>query len=112
MTTAIINQQMPELIHIFEVTLRSGYNIKQSLEIIAKDMDQPIAAEVQYLLDEMDGGEALVQLLDKWPIRTQNHDIDWLVATIKVQLEVGGNLADKLQLLSQIMAKRQLETIS
>lgn len=112
MTTATITQQIPELIHIFEVTLRSGYNLKQSLEIMVKDMDQPLAAEVQYLLDEMSAGQTLVQVLDEWPIRTQNRDIDLLVATIKVQLEFGGNLADKLQLLSQIMGKRQLATIS
>ncbi len=108
MTTATIEQQIPELIHIFQVTLRSGYNLKQSLEIVVKDMAQPIAAEVQQLLDEAEAGKSLIQALEEWPVRTQNRDLDLLVATIKVQLEVGGNLADKLQLLAQIMEKRQL----
>ncbi|MCB0036908.1 MAG: type II secretion system F family protein, partial [Anaerolineales bacterium] len=69
---------------------------------------QPIAAEVQQLLDEVEAGKSLMQALAEWPVRTQNRDLDLLVATIKVQLEVGGNLADKLQLLAQIMEKRQL----
>ena len=48
----------------------------------------------------------LPQALDHWLARVPSDDLNLVVATIQVQLEIGGNLADKLNLLGQIMDKR------
>lgn len=98
--------QIPELIHQMEVSLRSGYNLRQALEIAAKDMPEPLASEVKATLADLDGGTAFPAALEHWLARVPDPDLDLLLATIKVQLEVGGNLADKFRLLGQIMEKR------
>jgi len=49
----------------------------------------------------------LNKALDNWLEYSPNGDLDLFVATIKVQQEVGGNLADKLRLLNQILAHRK-----
>ena len=101
-------QQLPELMRHFEVALRSGYNIGQSFTILAQDLPEPIAAEVKIISEALEQEAPLLPTLDEWVQRTASRDLDLLVAAIKVQIEVGGNLADKLKFLQQLLAQRQI----
>lgn len=107
-TITKFDQQLPELMRHFEVALRSGYNIRQSFAILAQDLPHPIAAEAKTVSKALDSDAPLIPTLDSWVKRTASRDLDLLVAAIKVQLEVGGNLADKLKFLQQLMGQRQL----
>jgi tight adherence protein B len=108
LTETKFEQQLPELMRHLEVTLRSGYNIRQSFAIMVQDLPQPIAAEAKTISEALEGEAPLLPTLDSWVQRIPSPDLDLLVATIKVQLEVGGNLADKLKFLQQLLAQRQL----
>ena len=101
------DEQVPLLIRNLENCLRSGYSVFQCFEIIAKDMPEPVRSDAQWIVDEVTGGKSWPDVLDNWLTRTPSHDLDLVVATIRVQLEIGGNLADKLNLLGQIIAKRK-----
>ncbi|WP_420632317.1 type II secretion system F family protein [Candidatus Leptofilum sp.] len=107
-TATSFEQQLPDLMRHFEVALRSGYNIRQSFGILAQDLPRPITVEAQLILDALETEAPLLPTLDNWVQRTASRDLDLFVAAIKVQLEVGGNLADKLKFLQQILAQRQL----
>jgi tight adherence protein B len=107
-TTAAFDKQIPLFVRNLEVALRSGYSVKQAFEIIAKDMPAPASNEAQWVVDEWNGGKKFMQVFENWLTRTPSRDLDLLVAAIRVQLEVEGNLADILQLLAQIMEKRTL----
>jgi tight adherence protein B len=100
-------KQMPELLQVFETCLRSGYNITQSLEIVAKDLDDPAASDARRVVEDVAGGMGFDQALDRWLERTPSRDLDLLIATLRVQREVGGNLANKVNLLAQILEKRK-----
>lgn len=108
-TVTKFDQQLPELMRHFEVTLRSGYNIRQSFDILAQDLPEPIASEARLIAEALASEAPLLPTLDSWVQRTTSHDLDLFVAAIKVQLEVGGNLADKLKFLQQLLAQRQLD---
>lgn len=108
-TITKFEQQLPELMRHFEVTLRSGYNIRQSFAILAQDLPEPIAAEAKIISEALETDSSLLPTLDSWVQRAASSDLDLLVAAIKVQLEVGGNLADKLKFLQQLFAQRQLK---
>lgn len=99
------DNQILELLQVLESALRSGYSIGQSLEIAAKDMVDPMAAEARRVVAELQSGVALPAALDQWLQRFPSHKLDLIVATILAQLEAGGNLANKFQLLSQIIPK-------
>ena len=103
MTTAAFDQQIPLLIRHLEVALRSGYNVKQAFEIIARDMPAPASSEAQWVVDQWND-----QILENWLARTPSRELDLVIAAMRVQLEIEGNLADILQLLAQIMEKRSL----
>ena len=82
---------------------------RRTINIFTQDMDAPMATTVQETLDEIVQGVDLLQALDNWVQRTAEPDLDLFVALFKVQVEVGGNLADKLQLLGQVLDQRQLK---
>ena len=107
-TTAAFDKQIPLLIRHFEVALRSGYNVKQAFEIIARDMPVPARIEAQWVLDQWNSGQHYMQIFEDWLRRTPSRDLDLVIAAMRVQLEVEGNLADTLQILAQIMEKRSL----
>ena len=100
-----ITHQIPELLHTLEVTLRSGYNISQSLEIVNKDLAEPIATEIQHVLAEVEAGTSWLTALDNWFNRCPSFELDMLVATMHEQMESGGNLANKLQFIAQLLPK-------
>jgi tight adherence protein B len=108
MTTTAFDKQIPLFIRNLEVALRSGNNVKQAFEIIAKDLPAPARDEAQWVVDEWNDGKKFMQIFESWLMRTPSRDLDLVIAAMRVQLEVEGNLADILQLLAQIMAKRIL----
>ena len=100
-----IADQIPEFLHILEVTLRSGYNVSQSLEIIVKDLGEPMGSEVQQVLTEVGAGTSWLTALDDWLTRCPSLELDLVVAAMHEQKEAGGNLANKLQFLAQMLPK-------
>ena len=101
-------QQMPEMLHQFELLLRSGYNIKQSLDILVNDLSEPMSSEMGQIGQDIDNGQTVIQAFDAFLSRVPHADIDLFVATIRVQFDSRGNLADKFSFLNQVMAKRRL----
>ena len=106
MITQQFDEQIPLILRIFENALRSGYSIGQGLEILSQDLPDPAKRDVQTVLTEIKNGTALLDALDHWLTRRPSEDLNLVVATVRVQLDVGGNLADKFQLLAQIMNQR------
>ncbi len=105
-TPQTIEAQIPLVLRLLENALRSGYNIKQALELAAEELTAPALTDVQQVLAEMNSGTSPLAALDNWRKRTPSPDLTLVVATFHVQMEVGGNLADKLNLLGQILQKR------
>lgn len=108
MTTTRFENQIPLLLRNLENALRAGYSLKQAFGIVAADLPAPMGAEAAALVAELDSGVPLPQALDDWQKRASSSDLELVLATIRVQFETGGNLADKFSLLSQIISKRSI----
>jgi tight adherence protein B len=100
------NQQIPTILRYLENGLRSGHSVRQCLEMIARDLPDPTAGEVTLVMADLDNGFAAPEALTRWLKRVPSEDLNLVVALFLVQFETGGNLADKLNLLGQIMEKR------
>lgn len=105
--TKTLDAQIPELLRQLENALRSGYSLLQAFEIAARDMDDPVRGDISLFLEDVRADVPLAAALDRWLERSPGADLDWVIATLHVQFETGGNLADKLNLIGQIMAKRR-----
>lgn len=100
-----LDQQIAAEVTAWEVALREGYNVRQMFEKTVAVGIEPLAGEVQTLLAEAQTGTAFPEALKHWAQRTQSRNVYLLVNTLLVQREVGGNLADLLQVMGQTMQR-------
>jgi tight adherence protein B len=109
MTTnmAQAEQQILDFLSHFSGKLRAGYSLNQILEDIDQDLSEPLAGEIKKVREEMRAGISLQEALDHWLTRMPGEALNLIIAVIKVQFEHGGNLANKLDLIGQVIARRK-----
>lgn len=95
-----LNEQLSEFLNTLSNALRSGLSFQQGIDISTEDAQDPVKWEFQKLLNDMSIGRTTEDALESLKDRTQNENIDLLVNSINVQMEVGGNLSEILDLLS------------
>ena len=103
-----LEKQIPLLLRLLENALRSGYNVQQSFQLATEELSFLAQEDVKQVVADFKAGKPFQTVLSDWLDHAPSADLDLLVATIRVQMEVGGNLADKLNLLGQILEKRTL----
>jgi tight adherence protein B len=101
-----MQEQFPVALDIFVRGLRSGHPISSALDLLTKEMEDPIGSEFGMVVDEVAYGadlrDALQTMADRWDIE----DIQMFVVSLSVQNETGGNLAEILSNLSVVIRDR------
>ncbi|WP_053218285.1 type II secretion system F family protein [Virgibacillus senegalensis] len=87
------NDGLPGMITSINGSIRAGFSLLQSLQMVAEEAHSPIKEEVQYVLRAMQYGTSLDEALQNWKVRMPSKDLDMLVEAILIQRQVGGNLA-------------------
>ncbi|HEY4720992.1 MAG TPA: type II secretion system F family protein [Anaerolineae bacterium] len=100
------NDQLSDALNLMVNGLRSGYSVMQAMESVAKEMPTPIAAEFARVVQEVQLGVTFEQSLINMLRRIKSDDLDLLVTAINVQREVGGNLAEILDVISHTIRER------
>jgi len=104
---AKLSQQLPELLAMISGLLKVGHGFHQALDASVKEMEPPISYEFKKVLIENRLGISFEQALDNLSKRVNISDFDWLVLSIKIQRETGGNLAEILDMLAETMRQRE-----
>jgi tight adherence protein B len=99
--------QLPDTLQLLGGTLRAGYSLLQGFEAIAQEVQEPMARELKRVLAEARLGRALEDALEDAGTRMGCRDFDWAVMAIRIQREVGGNLAELLQTVAETMTQRE-----
>lgn len=87
---------LPESLQLVIGSLRSGFSLPQALEAMTKEVPDPVSTEFNRTMAQVRLGLDLETALDRLARRTGNRDLSWTVIAIRVQREVGGNLAEVL----------------
>jgi tight adherence protein B len=87
------NNQLGDTITLAANSLRSGYSLLQSMELIAREAPAPMGDEFQRVIREVSLGLATREALGNMLRRVPSDDLDLLITAINIQAEVGGNLA-------------------
>jgi tight adherence protein B len=98
--------QLPDTLNLLSGSLRAGYSFLQGLEAVAQETSDPMARELRRVLAEARLGRPLEDALADVAVRMQSNDFDWSVMAIRIQREVGGNLAELLQTVAETMVER------
>lgn len=103
---AKLEAQLPEAIDIMQRALKAGHPFNGTLKLVAEDMEQPIAREFELTFADINYGNdvrrAMLGLLARVPSVT----VMALVTSVLVQKETGGNLAEILKQLSEVVRNR------
>jgi tight adherence protein B len=105
--TKTFTSQLPDMLQLLATTLRSGFSILQGLETVSRQLPEPIGEEMRHVVAESRLGRPLIQALDDVAKKVHSDDFDWVVQAIAIQREVGGNLAELLDIVAATMQERE-----
>ncbi|WP_273701819.1 type II secretion system F family protein [Tepidanaerobacter acetatoxydans] len=99
-------KQLGDALQILANGLRAGFSLTQAIESLAKDMPDPLGSEFQTASRELLLGMDIETVLSKIADRMKSEDMRLLTAAVVIQLQVGGNLAEILDNISQTIRDR------
>jgi tight adherence protein B len=86
--------------------LRAGYSVPQAIELVAKHSPEPTASEFALAAQEIALGVPLHNTIRRLAQRSANKDYELVAIIIRVQHEVGGNLAQILDSVGSTLRER------
>jgi tight adherence protein B len=98
--------QLPDILSLWVNSLRSGYSVPQALEAISREAPDPSAGELKRVVREMQLGIPMEKALDHLLERMPSEDLDLIVTAVNIQREVGGNLAEILEVIGHTIRER------
>jgi tight adherence protein B len=101
-----IEEQFPVSLDVFVRALRSGHPIASAIDLLTHEMEDPIGSEYGLVSDEVSYGAGLSEALEDMAERWDLEDMRMFVVSLSVQSETGGNLAEILQNLSEVIRAR------
>jgi tight adherence protein B len=99
--------QLPDMLSLLAGTLKAGYSITQGFEAVSQEISDPMGRELRRVVTEHRLGRTLEDALDATAARMGSDDFEWTVMAIKIQREVGGNLAELLLTVANTMTERE-----
>lgn len=101
-----LTAQLPDALDFIARSLRAGNPFSASLKAAASEMPDPIGKEFGITFDEMNYGLALEDALRNLGQRTGNEEIHYFITAVIIQRQTGGNLADVLNRIAEVMRAR------
>lgn len=93
---AAFSDQLPDMLQLIAGSLRAGFSLAQALGSVVREDTQPAAGEFSRALAEARIGVDMEAALEGVADRMDSGDLRWTVMAIRIQREVGGNLAEVL----------------
>jgi tight adherence protein B len=99
-------EQLPEALDIIVRSLKAGHPTPVSLSLVAREMPDPIGTEFGIVTDEMTYGLELDRAMRNLLERVGLDDLRLVVVSMGIQASTGGNLAEILGNLAQVIRDR------
>lgn len=99
-------EQLPDAIDVLVRSLRAGHSIPVAINTVARQMADPIGGEFAIAAGELTYGLDLETALVNLRIRVGQADLALVVLAVAIQAKMGGNLAEILSNLSQVIRTR------
>src|SRR5690242_15442073 len=96
----------PDAIELMVRGLRSGLPITETLGVVASEIPGPVGVEFRMVADKMKIGRTMEAALQDTADRLGTPEFQFFVITLAIQRETGGNLAETLSNLADVLRKR------
>ena len=98
--------RFPDAIDLMVRGLRSGLPISETIGVVANEIQDPIRTEFRAVSDKMKIGRTMEVALQETSDRLGTPEFQFFVISLAIQRETGGNLAETLSNLSEVLRKR------
>jgi tight adherence protein B len=99
-------EQFPDCLEFISRSMRAGHAFSVALEMAHKEFSDPLAGEFRRAFEEQNLGQPLDIVLRKLGQRVPSMDVQFFVSAVLLQKRTGGNLAELLDKLAQIIRER------
>lgn len=101
-----VEEQLPEAADFIARALRAGHSFSNVLQMAGSELPEPLAGEFRLAHEEINYGVPMGDALHNLASRIPLSDLRYLVIAVLVQRESGGNLAEILVNISEIIRAR------
>ncbi len=103
---AMIEEQLPDAVELMVRSLRVGHPFSSALQIVAKEVPDPLGSEMGVISDEAAYGRDIGEALKHMAERMDMQDLRFLAVAVTIQQTSGGNLAEILDGLAKVVRAR------
>jgi tight adherence protein B len=104
--TKAFAEQLPDTLQLLASSIRTGFSFSQALDAAMRNGQQPMSGELNRALAEARLGAPLEDGLERVAERMDSEDLRWTVMAVRIQRQVGGNLAEVLANTAKTMRER------
>lgn len=104
---AAFGEQLPDTLTMIANSLAAGLSVPQAIDTVVREGQAPIAGELRRALVEQRLGVDIGDALDGIATRMGSVDFAWVVMAVRIQREVGGNLAEVLETVAETLRERE-----
>lgn len=102
----VFTEQLPEALESMGRSLRAGHGLTAAMELVGREMEEPIAKIFRLAYDEQKLGLSLQETLRNMTGRIKSIDLEFFATAVLVQRETGGNLAELFDKLAYVIRER------
>tara|TARA_R110002049_G_scaffold5050_1_gene34993 strand:+ start:727 stop:1689 length:963 start_codon:yes stop_codon:yes gene_type:complete len=103
---SMIEEQLPDAVELMVRSLRVGHPFTNAISIVSKEIQDPLASEFGVIADEAAYGRDIGEALKDMAERLDMQDLRFLAVAVTIQQQSGGNLAEILAGLAQVIRAR------
>jgi tight adherence protein B len=104
--TRQMEEQLPDAMDLMTSALRAGLSLPAALQLVAQEAPSPLAEEFGHTFDEQNLGLDIRDAMLNLARRIDSVDVKFFVTAVVIQRETGGNLAEIMQNIAQIVRER------
>ena len=102
----LIEEQLPDAVELMVRSLRVGHPFASAIQIVAKEIPDPLGTEFGMIADESAYGRDVTESLKELAERVDMQDLRFLAVAVTIQSQSGGNLAEILDGLAKVIRAR------
>jgi len=102
----LAEEQLPDAVELMVRSLRVGHPFSSAIQIVAKEVPDPLGSEFGIIADEAAYGRNIADSLRDMAERMDMQDLRFLAVAVSIQQTSGGNLAEVLEGLAKVIRSR------
>lgn len=100
------SRHFPDALDMMARAIRAGYALAGGIQLVGEEMPDPVGEELRRVFEEIRLGLEAGEALEKLAQRIPTDDVRFFCTAIRIQRTAGGNLAETLDRLSEVIRER------